>query len=49
VAPQLPLVAGMVPAHGAPTAYICQHFTCRPPITAPDALAQELTAAVPRR
>jgi uncharacterized protein YyaL (SSP411 family) len=38
----LPFVAGMTLRNGEPTAYVCRDFTCRNPVTTPDALAAEL-------
>jgi uncharacterized protein YyaL (SSP411 family) len=37
-----PFLAAMRPQNGAATAYVCRQFTCRPPVTSPDALAREL-------
>ena len=30
---------------GQPTAYVCEHFTCKLPVTAPEDLAAQLTSA----
>ncbi len=38
----VPLLQGRGPVDGAPAAYVCRNFTCRAPITDPDALAAEL-------
>jgi uncharacterized protein YyaL (SSP411 family) len=38
----LPFVAAMTARDGRATAYVCRDFTCRAPVTAPDALAAEL-------
>jgi hypothetical protein len=36
--PLPPLAEGRVAVGGRPTAYVCRHFACSPPLTAPDAL-----------
>jgi uncharacterized protein YyaL (SSP411 family) len=46
LAARMPFVAAMQPVGGAPAAYVCRQFTCRPPVTTAEALAAELTAAV---
>jgi uncharacterized protein len=38
----VPLLAGRGLADGAPAAYVCRSFTCRAPVTDPDALRAEL-------
>jgi uncharacterized protein YyaL (SSP411 family) len=38
----LPLVSAMKPAAGAAAAYVCQDFTCRPPVTSVAALDEAL-------
>ena len=46
-----PLLAGRPLQDGRPTAYVCQHFACRTPVTDPAALAaqlDELTSPTPR-
>jgi uncharacterized protein YyaL (SSP411 family) len=32
---------------GQPTAYVCEHFTCKLPVTTPEELASQLTSADP--
>jgi hypothetical protein len=39
----LPLVASMHAANGLPAAYVCAHFSCRPPASTPEALEHELS------
>ena len=34
-----PYVAGQIPRDGAPTAYVCENFACKAPVTDPAALA----------
>ena len=41
---RLPFIAGMTAGSGA-AAYVCRDFTCRQPVSEPDALAEELTGA----
>jgi uncharacterized protein YyaL (SSP411 family) len=38
----LPLVAGMKPVNGQPTAFVCRNFACQAPITTEEALEKEL-------
>jgi uncharacterized protein YyaL (SSP411 family) len=38
----IPLLEGRGPIDGAPAAYVCQHFSCRAPVTDPDALRELL-------
>ncbi len=38
----LPLLSGRVPLDGRATAYVCENYTCRLPVTEPEALAQQL-------
>jgi uncharacterized protein YyaL (SSP411 family) len=37
-----PLLADRPLVQGRPTAYVCQHFACQMPVTAPEALAAQL-------
>jgi uncharacterized protein YyaL (SSP411 family) len=37
-----PLLADRSLVQGRPTAYVCQHFACQTPVTAPEALAAQL-------
>jgi uncharacterized protein YyaL (SSP411 family) len=37
-----PLLADRPLVQGRPTAYVCQHFACQTPVTAPEALAAQL-------
>ena len=41
-----PLLAGRSTVDGHATAYVCERFACRVPVTSPDALRDELDAAV---
>jgi uncharacterized protein YyaL (SSP411 family) len=38
----IPLLAGRTPVDGKPAAYVCENFTCRLPVTEPEALEREL-------
>jgi uncharacterized protein YyaL (SSP411 family) len=50
LAARLPWLAAMTMVDGQPTAYLCQDFTCRAPVTRPDALRVLIDdAAAPRR
>jgi uncharacterized protein YyaL (SSP411 family) len=40
----IPLMEGRVAIDGRPTAYVCQAFACRMPVTTPEALRAELEA-----
>jgi uncharacterized protein len=41
-----PLFDGRTQRDGAPTAYVCEHYACREPVTEPDALGAQLNAVV---
>jgi uncharacterized protein YyaL (SSP411 family) len=40
-----PLLEGRGQVDSRPTAYVCQHFACRMPVTDPEALAEQLSAS----
>ena len=42
------LLAGRAAVDGAPTAFVCEHFTCRLPVTTPEALRAQLSPAAAR-
>ncbi|HZO88322.1 MAG TPA: thioredoxin domain-containing protein [Chthonomonadaceae bacterium] len=42
--PSIPLLADRPLRDGKPTAYICEHFACKEPVTDPQALAHQLAA-----
>ena len=44
----LPLLADR-PARETPTAYVCEHYACREPVTTPDALRAQLDAVLANR
>jgi uncharacterized protein YyaL (SSP411 family) len=44
-----PLLAGRAVIDGAPTAYVCEHYACRQPVTDADALGEQLDAALGER
>jgi uncharacterized protein YyaL (SSP411 family) len=44
-----PLFEGREPANGAPTAYVCERYACRLPVTDPAALRAEIDAALAGR
>jgi uncharacterized protein YyaL (SSP411 family) len=39
---EVPLLKGRVPVDGHATAYVCEHFVCKAPVTSPEALADAL-------
>src|SRR5262249_19791215 len=41
-ATDVPLLADRAPVDGHPAAYVCEHFTCRAPVTTPEELALSL-------
>jgi uncharacterized protein len=43
LAPLAPFLGAMRPVNGTAAAYVCRNFTCRPPVTTPDALERELS------
>jgi uncharacterized protein YyaL (SSP411 family) len=47
-AARVPLLAGKDLVAGQAAAYVCRHFTCRLPVTAPEALLEQLAAAPAR-
>jgi len=44
-----PLLADRALVDGKPTAYVCEHFACRRPVTSPEELRSELDAALAAR
>jgi hypothetical protein len=44
-----PVLAGRVPRDGAPTAYVCEGYACREPVTTPEALRAQLDAVLAAR
>ncbi len=46
--PSIPLLADR-PARGVPTAYVCEHYACREPVTDPAALRAQLDAVLVAR
>ena len=38
----VPLLEGRLPRDGRATAYVCEHFVCRLPVTAPEELSAQL-------
>jgi uncharacterized protein YyaL (SSP411 family) len=44
-----PLLADRALIDGKPTAYVCEHFACRRPVTSPEDLRAELDAALAAR
>ncbi len=41
-----PLLAGREARAGAPTAYVCEHYACRQPVTEPEALRAQIDAVL---
>jgi uncharacterized protein YyaL (SSP411 family) len=37
------------PARAEPTAYVCEHYACREPVTSPEALRAQIDAALQAR
>jgi uncharacterized protein YyaL (SSP411 family) len=44
IAAQLPFVESMRAVEGSATAYVCRDFTCREPVTTPEALGAQLAS-----
>jgi hypothetical protein len=44
-----PLLADRPTVDGAPTAYVCERYACRQPVTDPDALRAQLDAVISAR
>jgi uncharacterized protein YyaL (SSP411 family) len=44
----IPLLAGR-DARSEPTAYVCEHYACRAPVTDPDELREQIDAALEAR
>jgi len=44
-----PLLAGRDARDGIPTAYVCEHYACRQPVTEPSALREQLDAVLAAR
>ena len=44
-----PLLAGREARGGAPTAYVCEHYTCKQPVTDPSELRAQLDAVIAGR
>lgn len=45
----IPLLAGRTMVSGEATAYLCRNYSCRAPVTTPDALDEELNEVAPGR
>jgi hypothetical protein len=44
-----PLLAERTRRYGVPTAYVCEHYACREPVTSPEALRAQLDAVLAAR
>jgi uncharacterized protein YyaL (SSP411 family) len=44
-----PLLAGRSLVDGAPTAYVCEHYACRMPVTTPETLREQLNEVLAAR
>jgi len=44
-----PLLAGRAALDDAPTAYVCEHYTCQMPVTAPEALGAQIDGVLAAR
>ncbi len=44
-----PLLEGREARDGVPTAYVCEHYTCKQPVTSPDELREQLEDALASR
>ena len=42
----IPLLEGRTPLNGLPTAYVCEHYTCKQPVTDLTSLAEQLGKTV---
>ncbi|HET7010872.1 MAG TPA: thioredoxin domain-containing protein [Anaerolineales bacterium] len=45
----VPLLRGRTLIDGQPTAYLCEHFTCRLPVTSPEDLDRQIEVSIPKR
>jgi len=44
-----PLLAGRAARDGVPTAYVCEHYTCKQPVTDPMALREQIDTVLAGR